>query len=84
MPPPIHVTDHALIRYLERGIGADMAGLRKRIKRRVQRAVKHGANAVTIDGVRFVLVDGNVVTVTETRGHRERRKKRASRRRIKQ
>ncbi len=29
----VHITDHAVLRYLERGLGVDVAGLRRRIAR---------------------------------------------------
>jgi hypothetical protein len=61
--PYIHVTDHALVRYLERVHGVDMEALRKRIGRKVRKAVSHGANGVRIKGVSFKLIDNRVITV---------------------
>ena len=69
----IHVTDHAVLRYLERVHGVDMNGLRKRIGRMVHNAVLHGANGVRINGVSFRLVDNHVITVRPKREPQKRR-----------
>ena len=57
-----HVTDHALLRYLERRYGVDVAALREQIRLRVRPAAKMGARGVSIDGVYFVIRNGRVVT----------------------
>lgn len=56
----VHVSDHALVRYIERVLGNDLDGLRDEIATRVERAVALRADAVIVDGFRFV-VDGKVV-----------------------
>ncbi|MGR3485503.1 MAG: hypothetical protein ACU0BF_09170 [Paracoccaceae bacterium] len=75
-----HVTDHALVRFLERVEGIDIERVRRRIQDEVQRGVEMDAAGVRRDGVRYTLVDGSVVTVTRvgrsdprTGGHRGRR-----------
>lgn len=71
--PHIKVTDHALVRYLERVHGVDMDGLRKRIGRLVRSAVMHGADGVRIRGVSFRLVNNCVITVRPKRDLEKRK-----------
>ncbi len=61
----IRVTDHAVIRYLERVEGVDIAALRLEIARRVERGVDLGAGAVLVDGLRYCLVENTVTTIHE-------------------
>ncbi|SON55794.1 hypothetical protein HDIA_2253 [Hartmannibacter diazotrophicus] len=70
------VTDHAVVRYLERVHGLDVAAVREHIAGRAATAVELGAIAVQIEGVRMHLADVTVVTVTPIR----RRKRKADRR----
>jgi hypothetical protein len=74
--PTIHVTDHALVRYLERVHGVDVEGLRKRIGRSVHSAVEHGASGVRINGVRYRLKQNRVITILPINGHLKSRKMR--------
>lgn len=61
----IHVTDHAVLRYLERVEGMDIEKVRREIGRRVDLLNSHpGATAVRSAGVRYVIRDLKVVTVT--------------------
>jgi hypothetical protein len=62
--PLAHVTDHAVLRYLERVKGIDIEAARQELGHVVDRAVELGAGAAIIDGVRYVLSDRTVVTVT--------------------
>lgn len=91
----VYISDHAVVRWLERHDGLDLAPIRARLRAngqhptdaavlvmlkharqidadRVRRrmatpalevAVRCGATAVRVDGVRVVIVDGRVVTV---------------------
>lgn len=66
--PRVHVTDHALVRFLERVGGVDVEALRTAIGKSLDEAARLGAAAAVIDGFRYVLredpVDGlRVVTV---------------------
>ncbi len=77
--PAVHVTDHAVIRYLERVMGYDIEGLRQQLGREVAPAVELGACGLVSNGFRFVIIDGTLVTVTRTAAraqatfdHRER------------
>lgn len=51
----IRVTDHAIIRYLERAKNVDMQALREEIATKAQLGALLGASAVTCDGIKFVL-----------------------------
>lgn len=65
--PRVHVTEHALLRYLERVMGVDVAALRIEIARAVDRAAEAGARAVCIGNHRYVLdfrADGAPIVVT--------------------
>lgn len=61
---PITITDHAVIRYLERVQGHDIAAIRKEIARIAATADQHDTClAVTSNGFRYVLRGRSVVTV---------------------
>jgi hypothetical protein len=67
----VRVSDHALVRYLERVGGFDMARLRAEMETRVATTYVPGAPAVIIEGFRFaVRVDdhGPVVTTIIEKG----------------
>ncbi|MBO4168894.1 hypothetical protein [Cereibacter azotoformans] len=68
---PPHITDHALIRYLERVVGLDLSAHRRAIADRVANAVALGASAVVSEGFKYMLTDSAVTTVR--RAHSERR-----------
>lgn len=58
------VTDHAVLRYLERVAGLDVERVRREIGRRVDRGAELGASGVVVDGIRYVLSPmGSVITV---------------------
>lgn len=66
MKKPLHpISDHAVLRYLERAKGVDVEAVRRELGRRVDAAcAEHaGMSAAIIDGIRFVIsADGVVVT----------------------
>lgn len=64
--PVVTVSDHALVRYIERVLDIDVETLRREIGRRIDRVVVDGACGVTIDGYTYRLIDGTVTTVLET------------------
>lgn len=64
--PGLRITDHALLRYLERAQGVDVESVRRKIRRKVQRGHEAGAVGVLVDGVRFVLRGDSVVTVLDS------------------
>ncbi len=59
----IPVTDHAVLRYLERVEGMDIERVRREIGARVDRAADMGACGVIIDGVNYKIDGGVVATV---------------------
>ncbi|TCT41173.1 hypothetical protein EDC90_1007150 [Martelella mediterranea] len=59
------VSDHALLRYLERKHGLDVEALRAEIRTACRDGVRYGAKAVVADGVKFVITDDTVVTCLE-------------------
>jgi hypothetical protein len=64
MPNIRGVTDHFLLRYIERVHGVDMQKLRKHILTdKMKLALKSGAKSVTFDGYRYIIEDGQLVTV---------------------
>jgi hypothetical protein len=76
-PPPVFpiVSNHALLRFLERVDGVDVEGARARIMTpSVIAAIKAGAVRITVEGVRFVIKNGVIVTAWD--GEDERRKRR--------
>ncbi len=64
-----YVTDHAVLRFIERECGFDVEKLRGLIGEVTARGAAAGAPVVRWGHVRFVLVDGAVVT-TLADGHR--------------
>ncbi len=63
--PKVRVSDHALVRYLQRVGGFDMDRLRAEMEERVSRTYVPGAPSVVIDGFRFtVCVDERGPMVT--------------------
>lgn len=71
--PRVRVSDHAVLRYLERAGGFDVEGLRRAIGRRVEAAVAAGACGIVVGGVSFRVKDGGdgpvVTTVIEAGWH---------------
>lgn len=61
--PRVHVTDHALLRYLERVLGMDLEFHRRQIGQMVDRANAAGASGVVIAGFSYRLQNGAVVTI---------------------
>lgn len=64
MPKNKGVTDHFLLRYIERVHGVDMQKLREHVLTdKMKLALKSGAKSVTTDGFRYIIEDGQLVTV---------------------
>lgn len=61
--PRVHVTDHALVRYLERVLGMDLEAHRFQIGRTVEKASHVGASGVVIGGFAYRIQNGAVVTI---------------------
>jgi hypothetical protein len=63
--PLTQVSDHAVIRYLERVLQMDVETIRREIGRKVDRGAGMGASGVRIDGFVYKLRDGHVTTVVD-------------------
>lgn len=63
--PRAFVSDHAVVRYLERVVGIDVERFRREIGHRVDRAVEMGASGCVVGGYEYRLKDGHVTTVVE-------------------
>lgn len=59
------VSDHAVLRWLERRYGYDVEGERGKIERLTDQAVRAGAKMVKVEGVQFVIKNGRVITTLE-------------------
>lgn len=59
----VAVTDHAVVRYLERALGLDVEAVRTEIARAVKRGIAEGASGVRVGGLWFRLEGAVVVTV---------------------
>ncbi|QND45220.1 hypothetical protein HB780_05550 (plasmid) [Rhizobium lusitanum] len=67
MTDPIVVSDHAILRYLERAHGLDIEAVRRHIAARCETGVRLGAAGVVIEKVKFIIEDGVVVTTLKAR-----------------
>ncbi len=66
MTAPLHVTDHAILRYLERAHGLDVEAVRRHIANRCATGAELRATTVIVERVKFVLVDRGTETVVVT------------------
>jgi hypothetical protein len=55
MQKPIIISDHAILRYMERILGFDMEVLRQKLTKEVGRVAGTGAKTFTSGGVTYVL-----------------------------
>lgn len=65
--PKAHVTDHAVLHYLERVHGIDIDAVREEVCQVVDKAIEMGAGAVIVDGLKYVLRDRVVITAAPVR-----------------
>lgn len=63
--PAPQVSDHCVLRWLERRYGLDVEGERRKIDRLTDNAVRAGATLVKVEGVQFIIRGGRVVTTLE-------------------
>ena len=78
-PPRAYVTDHAVLRYLERVQGVDVEAVRLELGYKVDAAIEAGASATVLGGIRYVLVEDRLVSCVPVksvvpRGRRTRRR----------
>lgn len=55
MSRAVRVTDHAVLRYLERAHGLDVDAVRRHLSGKVETGARLGAIGVTIDNVKLML-----------------------------
>lgn len=67
------ISDHALLRYMERVHEIEVAAMRRYMATMVDGALENGARHVRIDGVWFAVKGGRVATVLPGRPGRPRR-----------
>lgn len=60
------ISDHAVLRYLERVHGLDVESIRSAMAQACARGVAAGAPSIRIDNTRFINREGNIVTVITT------------------
>lgn len=60
--PLAYVTDHALLRHLERVQGIDVEAIRLELGHLVDRAIEAGAKATVSEGMRYVLIEDRLVS----------------------
>lgn len=66
------VTDHAVLRYLERAKGFDIESVRSHIATLCAGAVNSGASTMHAEGVKFEFTNRSVVTVSPGGGYSSR------------
>ena len=73
----VRITDHALLRYVERVFKIDVDALRRQILTDgVAKGIEHGASTITVNGAQFRVKDRSIVTVigSDQKNHRKRSK----------
>lgn len=60
--PVAYVTDHALLRHLERSRGIDVEAIRLELGHIVDKAIEAGARATVSEGIRYVLVEDRLIS----------------------
>lgn len=66
----VKVTDHAVVRWLERVAGFDIVTLRAQIATSAEVGLAYGAKAVVVSGGKLVLDGASVVTVVRPHDYR--------------
>lgn len=61
---PVRITDHAVLRYLERAMGLNIEMVREHILQLCVAPAAFGAVCVRAEGLRFEIVGNSVVSVT--------------------
>jgi hypothetical protein len=73
----VRITDHALLRYVERVFGIDIDALKREILTDgVARCIELGASTITVKGIQFRVKDRSIVTVIggDQKTHRKKSK----------
>ena len=64
VPTDVRISDHAVLRYLEREHGLDVGSVRTHLSQAAQPAAELGAIAVSIERVKLILVKAGVGRAT--------------------
>lgn len=67
------ISDHAVLRYLERAYGLDVEGVRAEMAAAIKPAIDFGASVVIVHSVRLVLKDGRYCVTALPKGRRAHR-----------
>lgn len=65
--PKVIVSEHAILRYVERILGLDLVQLKSKLERQVAEAARIGATSFTDNGATFIFEktpDGSICVVT--------------------
>ncbi len=73
-PRHLPVTDHAVLRWLERFAHVDIEAVREQIFRETHHALNSGASKITVNGTEYRIRDGHVVTIIAKHRPRSRLK----------
>lgn len=76
---PITVSDHAVLRWLERECGVDIEAVRTAIGDCCERGIGVGATTIKIGKVKFIVVDSKIVTCL-IKSHRKRKPRQVAKR----
>lgn len=79
---PIRVSDHAVLRYLERAMGLNIEMVRDHILSVCVAPASFGAVCVRSEGLRFEIVNGTVVTVVPDHQHPSNESRRRNQRKL--
>ncbi len=66
--PRAIVTDHAVLRHLERVQGIDVEAVRRELGFKVDAAIEAGATATVAEGIRYVLGEDRLVSCVPVKG----------------
>ena len=69
MTKRLPVTDHTVVRYLERVAAIDIDAIRQRIHDHTHQALAHGARGIVSNGITYRFAGGKVVSVYITQAH---------------
>lgn len=79
MTAPVRITDHALVRFMERAGGLDTSALRTLLQESLKRAaiaagkIDSADYTVAADGLIYVVENGTLITIKERPQRRPRR-----------
>ena len=65
----LRVTDHAVLRYLERAMEFEIEKVREHIARLCEGAAAIGAACIRVDGLRYEIRNNTVITITPDDGN---------------